>query len=555
MVEATFRAVQYRRSHELDIELHFAWQPPYLQFRDLHNVVSEGEELLLKPVAPYGSDSVVAPVTATYFIGPTDGWMDWDSERACFRGNVPPRLASHVGAERFEVYTIPLELTARIVKRFTGNMLLERIIRVEVPLTVKRRPSRCSRPSPSPQPRRPHPFSNGFGNAPLVRTPLRRHRRHDLHCSLDFAEVCKLLDQKARGRTGVSPLRLHSLSLARLHDAIAIAHPPSSVTDVEVHAVHHISISNEKPEEGKPNASKRSPKLEDNDSQTTVLPEDHRSPKSFLRGDNTSTKSIDDSEECDRPYDNFTIPFRARPGNENLRIAPIPSPSPTVRMNKTRGEINLGSTHINGHGRLASQSESGADDDSSIASPPAKNITPPVADFFNSPIPSLKKKGKQRVLATTLVGESYASASRTPLTPYPDFNALHNAPGVGTHRPLSGPLAQRTGPMEVEDCTACYTCVLRDGKSQRFSPAGSPSLCRTCGSIKPYDSLTASSQWTSQAVMSSNQEEAIDRWQKRIRQNFQEFVESKEQENVDVNMENAFDSDKEEVSRFDDAIL
>ena len=77
-----------------------------------------------------------------------DGWLQWDEKKQHFFGTVSRQIASDVGAERFEAYTVPLELAATIVFYFPGCMAYTQTFRVALPLTVKRYPDRCAmRPS------------------------------------------------------------------------------------------------------------------------------------------------------------------------------------------------------------------------------------------------------------------------------------------------------------------------------------------------------------------------------------------------------------------------
>jgi hypothetical protein len=205
VVEATFSVKQYG-VEQLDIDLAFAWNLPAVGFHNLSNVIAEGEEFNLKPTLPSRAHRAILSVAAEYFVGPgTDGWIRWDGSQECFRGVIPPTLASHVGAERFESYTIPLELTARITKLFPADMRFERIFRCALPLTIKRRPNSCA-----------------------VDSLTADYDKENSHLSLDDA---KLMERKGRGpRAQSHPLRLDSLSLARLHDAIVRAHPPGIST-------------------------------------------------------------------------------------------------------------------------------------------------------------------------------------------------------------------------------------------------------------------------------------------------------------------------------------
>ena len=276
-LEATFRIMRY---HErvLDVAIDYTWSPPLLEFADLSNVVSEDCEFRLEPIYPSRPRDGVLCTTAEYFVGPGEGWLRWDEAEECFRGIVPRDIASCIGAERFEAYTVPLELTARITKHFPGCMRFERIVRCTLPLTVKRSPSRCkSVETPATSPPLPQPESTGrikpllkqkiidgartqcvstpLTFPPLLRSPGRRSHaghqscspwRSSRTCMTDVAgkenahiKPGPLMERKTASSRPESPLRLNSLTLARLHDAVALANPPASLTDIEVRTMYH----------------------------------------------------------------------------------------------------------------------------------------------------------------------------------------------------------------------------------------------------------------------------------------------------------------------------
>ncbi|EMC94151.1 hypothetical protein BAUCODRAFT_222411 [Baudoinia panamericana UAMH 10762] len=147
VVEATFQQCHFSDGGRevLDVQIFYSWAQPLLGFRALANVVAEGEEFVLAPVAPnarvYGA---VSPCSAEYFVGPAEDWLRWDADRECLHGTVPPHLAANQGAERLDCYTMGLEIMAIITKHFAGDIRLERVIRCGVPLTVRRRPDRCT---------------------------------------------------------------------------------------------------------------------------------------------------------------------------------------------------------------------------------------------------------------------------------------------------------------------------------------------------------------------------------------------------------------------------
>jgi len=143
-VEATFAVVGSSDRRTLDVEIFFGLALPRLCFVDLCNVVSEGNRLRIEPsISRVRQWQGVLPMEATYFIGPAEDWLQWNKERERFEGNVPTHLAANAGSERQDAYTIPMELTATITKHFPAGIRFERVIRIALPLTVRRRPSRC----------------------------------------------------------------------------------------------------------------------------------------------------------------------------------------------------------------------------------------------------------------------------------------------------------------------------------------------------------------------------------------------------------------------------
>ena len=222
-LEAKFVVLNYGID-DLDVEIAFTPSLPTVHFHNLRNTIAEGEVFNLQPTVSIRAGRASCPTLSEYFIGPGAGWLSWDDSTASFHGAVPAMMASLIGAERIDAYTIPLELTARSTRHF-GNMRLERILRCVLPLTVKRRAARCddrscASPFSSPEKRTARP---SLVRPSLMRSPVRPGKEND---SLSMEEVHKLLGRKAEARRTVSPLRLNSLSLARLHDAVALAHPP-----------------------------------------------------------------------------------------------------------------------------------------------------------------------------------------------------------------------------------------------------------------------------------------------------------------------------------------
>lgn len=198
-VKATF-SVQYGME-ELTIDIAFASNPARVGFDNLCNIVAEGDEFKLKPTLSIRIGRANLPVGAEYFFGPArDGWMQWDGLTKSFRGTVSPTLASSVGAERFDSYTIPLHLTTRVTHHFPGEMRFERVIRCIIPVTVKRRPDRCA-----------------------IDQIVMHDDKEESQLSADHARVVERKDRAELQQ------RVSALPLARLHDAGALnAHPPST---------------------------------------------------------------------------------------------------------------------------------------------------------------------------------------------------------------------------------------------------------------------------------------------------------------------------------------
>ena len=233
VLEAEFRVTHL--SDPLEIAIHFTLNPPVVQFESLRNVLSEGDQCRLKPLADLRG---FLPTTAEYFIGPGEGWLEWDESYEGFRGPVPGYVAGSVGAERLDSYTVPLELTTRVTKHFPGAIRLERVFRCSVPLTVKRQPSTCAsqkRQTHSPLVKAPLLGVSSRTNAPsYVQRPTRAKVIRGDNKENDFQTDFKRLERKVQDLLA-RPLRLDSLSYAQLHEAIALAHP--RVTDVEVRTV------------------------------------------------------------------------------------------------------------------------------------------------------------------------------------------------------------------------------------------------------------------------------------------------------------------------------
>ena len=405
--------------------MRFTWSPPFVDFHNLRNVVQEGKKFSLTPVF-YSRPSNSLPITAQYFLGPGEEWLRWDEEHEYFHGTVPRHIASDVGAERFESYTVPLDLTARITKHFPGTMRFERIFRCALPLTVKRQPSICAcNEEKAATPPIARPIGSRLTSqrdTPLVRPPLMRSPLEltDMRSSpavskresqvfadkengrLSTEVVSKLLNRKAEygGSRSSSPIRLDSLSLARLHDGLALAHPPPNLVDVEVRTM----LGMENKENAGPSTRYRSRR--------------HNGLASGRRC--TPIKNLDD-EDC-----------------ETLSL---------VDLQHSPFKLELGATHANRHGKLASRSESGEENgDSNFKTPPTRNITPPV--LSTRPSMLQRRKGKQPL-----------RNADSPTRPGRFHKAIATAP---------------------ENAETCYTCAVEGREWNTVIDEADTKVCLTC---------------------------------------------------------------------------
>lgn len=82
--------------------------------------------------------------TIDFFLGPIEEeWLSWSDSLQTFCGTVPQRRAAYCGAGRLDAYTIPLELKVVLTRLFAADVRFEQVIRVALPLTVRRQPDRC----------------------------------------------------------------------------------------------------------------------------------------------------------------------------------------------------------------------------------------------------------------------------------------------------------------------------------------------------------------------------------------------------------------------------
>ncbi|KAK6409660.1 hypothetical protein LTR81_016075 [Elasticomyces elasticus] len=254
-VEVTFASCGFPyRESELDLELNFTWAPPFVNFTDLRNSVSEGTAFALQP-----SVIACAPAPTTikrkYGVGANESsWLQWDDTTQSLRGTIPHRRAEEAGALRLDAYTITLHIMETSIQDFGGGVKWERSVRCVVPLTVKTKPEECreheetvlspplrakgsqtlggavdrgrATPLRENEIRRGKPYRGlDSGKLPISRKPSRAssvvadENKENLRDS-SMKELHMQLQRKAEQGTTrqESPLGLNSLTLARLHD-------------------------------------------------------------------------------------------------------------------------------------------------------------------------------------------------------------------------------------------------------------------------------------------------------------------------------------------------
>jgi hypothetical protein len=233
-VEATFGKCSRQSQDELTVEIHYAWNPPKVNFESFQNVFDENRSFHLEPKISRPCQNL----EATYSVDQGVPIMNWNASEGCFEGYCPPLLASSVGAERLECFSMPLNMSAQVTTPFPGGMKLERTIRLEIPITVRRRPDGCSSDEElenSPAVRKPavSVLIPSTDTTPQSAEPVRASKDAEINNFwTSYKDVSALMDRKARGASGnpSSPLRLNPLSLAQLWDATA---PTQSATEVQ----------------------------------------------------------------------------------------------------------------------------------------------------------------------------------------------------------------------------------------------------------------------------------------------------------------------------------
>jgi hypothetical protein len=233
-VEASF-GVPSRQSHdELTVEIHYTWNPPKVNFETFQNVFDENRSFHLEPrISQPCQDS-----ETSYSVDQCVPIVNWNASEGCLEGYCPPLLASSVGAERLECFSMPLNMSAQVTTTFPGDMKLERTIRLEIPITIRRRPDACSSDQEldnSPTVRKPavSVLVPSTDTTPQSAEPPRAGKDVEVEDFwTNYKEISALMDRKARGAAGkiTPPMRLNPLSLAQLWDATA---PTPSSKDVQ----------------------------------------------------------------------------------------------------------------------------------------------------------------------------------------------------------------------------------------------------------------------------------------------------------------------------------
>ncbi|KAI6794426.1 hypothetical protein KC363_g7973 [Hortaea werneckii] len=223
---------------QLAVEIRFTAALPSVQFQDLRNVIGEGERFLLKPILDVPPSSLTT--TIDFFLGPIEEeWLSWSDSLQTFCGTVPQRRAAYCGAGRLDAYTIPLELKVVITRLFAAEIRFEQVIRVALPLTVRRQPDRCgiiempSHSSLSQWAALPVGTGSDFREA----RPVRRIRQaapderapigEENETPMPSKQLNQALARKADSPIS-SPVTTHSLALARFWEA---GHAPRSDPD------------------------------------------------------------------------------------------------------------------------------------------------------------------------------------------------------------------------------------------------------------------------------------------------------------------------------------
>jgi len=280
-VEATFGRPSRQSEDELTVEIHYTWNPPMVNFKTFQNVFDENRSFYLEPKIsqPCRGCETVYSVEQSFPI------VKWNASEGCLEGYCPPLLASSMGAERLECFSMPLNMNAQVTTSFPGEMTLERTIRIEIPITIRRRPDSCGSEQEleaSLAVRKPAvsvliPSTNTTPQSAEARRPGKDVENENTRMS--YKDINVLMDRKARAASGIlsSPLRLNPLSLAQLWDATA---PTPGAKEVQCWTVgisrRSSPVQRKTPSRRPPRVGSGSQEKPSNMVQTTTPTRDHQ---------------------------------------------------------------------------------------------------------------------------------------------------------------------------------------------------------------------------------------------------------------------------------------
>jgi hypothetical protein len=150
VVQVTFMTMRRPRYHgESSVAIHYAWNPPVVNFSNLQDVFQEHGDVSLAPsvgsVAGFGeahSDATYTARTVEYHTElPQIAWLP---ARKCLEGRWPSSCATNNGAEKMGYYTVLLSVAAIITNYFPGGSILQRNLRAALPLTIMRKADDCA---------------------------------------------------------------------------------------------------------------------------------------------------------------------------------------------------------------------------------------------------------------------------------------------------------------------------------------------------------------------------------------------------------------------------
>lgn len=234
VVEASFAVLNRQNQDELAVEIHYTWNPPKVSFETFQNVFDENRSFHLEPRISEPCQGF----ETSYRVDQSVPIVDWNAPEGCLEGYCPPLLASSVGAQRLECFSMPLNLSAQVTTSFPGAMKLERTIRIEIPITIRRRPDVCSSDEElenSPAVRKPavSVLIPSTDTTPQSAEPLRAGKCVEVEdLWTNYKDISALMERKPRAASEKPspPLGLNPLSLAQLWDVTA---PTPSAKEVQ----------------------------------------------------------------------------------------------------------------------------------------------------------------------------------------------------------------------------------------------------------------------------------------------------------------------------------